>query len=460
MSVDINVGDDWQAKVTANVAGTTFIVKTGTHARPKVLTHKANNVFQFEGGVICDGQNLEPYFMRSGGVSGVQLIGNQATPPIIKQYRGQTESQAVIWIAGGEPGNAKNWLLQDLDVGPNGWFTNQGGMGVRLGDGAVARRVNSHDNDQYGFGSGGGNTTIILLEDCISENNGGPNDGGDRGGSKFVSDHVHLLRSHAISNRGVGWWWDTGTDDFRAECSHAIDNDRQGFHVEVPRKGSSSPVSGLLTQCYTSGNGFVANRSLMYDAGIVAGHAEGVEIDRCVSYNDYKGIGGNQQYRCEKGTTGSDLISCVDAVDPSAPARLLRLRNLYVHDCKVYVLGGAGIAAGLGVGDTQAGDPYSAAANNRFENNDYWVVNTVGSPFAWQGSKTWSQWRALGHDLTGSFTSFAPGNAPADPGDPCGAAPPPPPPPTEPPAPPIDSGPIPASARVSASIVVPVAARY
>src|SRR4051794_8331757 len=49
-------GESIQAKVDANPAGTTFLLKTGTHVRQSVVP-KTGDVFRGEPGTVLDGQN-------------------------------------------------------------------------------------------------------------------------------------------------------------------------------------------------------------------------------------------------------------------------------------------------------------------------------------------------------------------------------------------------------------------
>ncbi|MGZ8567262.1 MAG: hypothetical protein ACXWXS_09445, partial [Actinomycetota bacterium] len=50
---------------------------------------------------------------------------------------------------------------------------------------------------------------------------------------------------------------------------------------------------------------------------------------------------------------------------------------------------------------------FSAAANNRFEDNTYRVPDLAAAYWAWNGQMlTWSQWQAFGHDVNGILRSL------------------------------------------------------
>ena len=56
-------GESIQAKVDANPAGTTFLLKAGTHVRQSVVP-KAGDVFRGEPGTVLDGQNATAFAFR------------------------------------------------------------------------------------------------------------------------------------------------------------------------------------------------------------------------------------------------------------------------------------------------------------------------------------------------------------------------------------------------------------
>ena len=51
---------------------------------------------------------------------------------------------------------------------------------------------------------------------------------------------------------------------------------------------------------------------------------------------------------------------------------------------------------------------FSDAANNRFEENTYRVLDPNDAYWTWNGQAlTWDQWRSFGHDLNGKIEAVA-----------------------------------------------------
>ena len=62
-AIAIAPGENIQAKVDANPAGTTFLLKEGTHVRQSVVP-KDGNVFRGERGTVLDGQNVTAFAFK------------------------------------------------------------------------------------------------------------------------------------------------------------------------------------------------------------------------------------------------------------------------------------------------------------------------------------------------------------------------------------------------------------
>ena len=64
--ISILPGQSIQGFVNANPAGTTFILKAGTHVRQSVIP-KSGDRFIGETGAVLDGQGVAPYAFAKGG---------------------------------------------------------------------------------------------------------------------------------------------------------------------------------------------------------------------------------------------------------------------------------------------------------------------------------------------------------------------------------------------------------
>jgi hypothetical protein len=287
-------------------------------------------------------------------------------------------------------------------------------MGLKPGPNAVLRRVDSTDNDQYGFGTNGNG---ILFEDCNSLRNGLPGGhGGNTGGIKF-SAHDTTFRatgpnkSNWSFNGGPGIWGDVGFDRYLIEGLTLRENARAAVHIEISANNTnySNYDGGEIKLCLMVKNGYEDRRSLMYDAGVQIGHSPKATVDRCVSYGDFKGFGGHQQDRPWQPNGGG----------------VNELRDLLVTGCTVYLLTNVtttyGTFSGVraaGVGRGAGPDPFTAAANNKFVGNTYKVhTSLTADAFLWSGgTMNFAGWQAAGQDLTGSLSTFS--TNPAEPAHP------------------------------------------
>jgi hypothetical protein len=404
VSVDVNPGDNLQNKHDNNASETLFIIKSGNHSNQRLLNPRGGITVQFEAGADLDGNDTITTFI-SGGNNNVSLIGPSSGPlPEIHHYAPVLSDGALDWTG-------SNWLVRDLWVHHNGTTVNSsgnpnGGMGVRPGPNAVVRRVDSTDNDQYGFGSSGSG---ILFEDCDSLRNGmRGGHGGNTGGIKFSADDTIFRATGANTsnwsfNNGPGIWGDVGFENYLIEGITFRENARAAVHIEIAANNInySNYTGGTVRDCLTVKNGYEDQRSLMYDAGVQIGHSPKATIENCISYGDYKGFGGHQQNRIWQPSGGG----------------VNELRDLVVTGCSVYLLANvvtqwapatSGVRA-AGVGYGAGPNPYTAAANNDgFQSNAYYVHQSISNPFLWSGGgATWTEWRAFGLDSLSTFETFS-----------------------------------------------------
>ncbi len=120
------------------------------------------------------------------------------------------------------------WMLEDCIVE----WTNGAGVGVG-GSNYIMRRCVTRYNGQLGLGGSG---TNCLLERCRFEHNnvkGFPAQW-EAGGFKICKSHgVKVLESQALSNNGVGMWFDIDNSAGVVRQCYCYDNTCSGIFIEI-----------------------------------------------------------------------------------------------------------------------------------------------------------------------------------------------------------------------------------
>ena len=167
-------------------------------------------------------------------------------------------------------------------------------------------------------------------------------------------------------NYGSGLWWDGGNRN--ADIRHNVisDNYRWGIRWEISYGGARIHHNKL------TGNG-VGDGTMNYHNGqIVISNSDGSE-------------GGIEIY--ENRIAG--IAHAVTIADNSE--RAIQTKNVYVHDNLIMLRGDdsrVGAAASSGT------ELFSAASNNRFEDNTYNVPDRRGLYWVWNGETlSWTEWR-------------------------------------------------------------------
>ena len=148
--VAIGVGDDAQSVVNHHGAGTTYIVKAGTHLRNFSVQPKAGDTFCGEPGAVLDGgRSLRTAF--SGRASKVTLDSI-----VVRDYNSGKLGGAI------QPDpRASGWLVRNVSSLHNA------GAGLLVADGM--RILGGHYNDNDQFGIAGNAATGILLDGLDGE---------------------------------------------------------------------------------------------------------------------------------------------------------------------------------------------------------------------------------------------------------------------------------------------------
>ena len=378
-------GESIQAKVDANPAGTTFILKAGTHVRQTVVP-KDGNVFRGEPGTVLDGQNATQFAFR--GHNGARWVNNVTVRNLAITKYAPPAQNGAIWGGDDNANATTGWTLDSVEVS---YSTN---LGVRIGNRMRVLRSNLHHNSSINIG---GNGRAVLVDGTSSTfgNPGCAKDPGfESGGSKFVMTDSLIVRNSTFSNNcGVGLWLDIKNVNYQLYNNVIENNVREGLCIEVSFGGKvyNNQVNrnGWPTDPYRP-NGW------LWDAGIGIHASPDVEVYGNTLTENFQGIVIIQQPRN------------VSTGDSYAPSGGFIAQNIYVHDNIVYqrTFGGANGGDGsVGAGAANdAGDTATfTSRNNRWANNTYYL-GTNTRPFAWMnGYRTAAEWRAYGQDVTGSF---------------------------------------------------------
>ena len=297
--VAIGAGDDARSVVNAHGAGTTYIVKAGTHLRNFSVQPKSGDRFCGEPGAVLDGgRSLASAF--SGGATNVTL--DSIT---VQEYNPGWQGGAI------QPQtHASGWVVRNVSALRNGW------AGLMAADGMKILGGHYNDNDQLGIG--GNAATGVLL------------DGLD--GDTATLDGPELARNHTLHAscefEGGGMKWDVGQVTVRNAYVH--DNDCRGLWADINARGAliehnlveDNWAEGIFyeisqdavirnNRIYRNG---VRAESWYWDGGITVASSFNVEVYSNRLSGNHNGITGTQQNR----------------PDSTPPAHLLD--NYHVHD--------------------------------------------------------------------------------------------------------------------------------
>jgi parallel beta-helix repeat protein len=282
--VAIGVGDHAQSVVNGHGAGTTYIVKAGTHLRNFSVRPKSGDRFCGEPGAVLDGgRSLVNAFY--GDATNVTL--DSLT---VQQYNPGWQGGAI------QPqSRASGWVVRNVSALRNAW------AGLLVADGMKILGGHYNDNDQLGIG--GNAATGILL------------DGLDR--DPATIDGPELARNHTLhapcSWEAGGMKWDVGQVTIRNAYVH--DNDCKGLWADINARGAliehnlveDNRAEGIFYEISQDAvirnnrvyrNGHAAD-GWYWDAGILVYASFNVEVYGNRLSGNYNGITGVQQNRTD-----------------------------------------------------------------------------------------------------------------------------------------------------------------
>jgi parallel beta-helix repeat protein len=373
--VPVNPGESIQSKVDANPSGTTFVIKAGTHVRQSVVP-KSGDAFIGEPDAILDGDGsvICAFCPGSTKPANVRIAHLE-----IRNYGPASPTYNNVYGDGAIKGGG-----DEISDGTRGWVVDSNyihdnrNMGIRIGVKMLVRgnRI-VHNAGPHGLG-GIGDSAVIVGNEIATNNYLDRFDPGfSAGGFKFVLSTGVVIKSNWIHhNHGMGAWGDIANRNMTFDGNTVEDNTTVGIMYEIS-------YGCKVTNNIARRNGLGDPNNWLYPAGILIAHSPDCEVANNTLDGNVHGIIGIQQNRTDDMVYGPHT-----------------LKNLWVHDNTV-THSGSGFAAGVGA---DYGDPFGAAANNKFDRNQYTTAATA--PFAWAGGgQSWSAWRGYGEDAAGTLTS-------------------------------------------------------
>lgn len=373
-------GQSIQAAVNANPAGTTFILKAGTHTRQSVIP-KSGDVFQGEVGTILDGQGAAYAFSKGGTpypsnvtIRGLKITGY--TPPM---QSGAIQAGDASGVAGGTTG----WVIDGNEVSYNGEY------GIRIGNSSRVINNNVHHNNRLNIAGSANNALVENNEIAFGNYQNALNTNFEAGGTKFAYTDGLIVRGNYVhDNVGVGIHMDENNINTTIESNRIVSNGSEGVAIEIS-------YATIIRNNTVTNNGWKDPRNrytYLWNAGIGVHASQNVEIYGNTVSGNYAGIVGIEQNRsADKAVYGAHII-----------------QNMYVHNNTVTqntlpkTSGALSVAAGIAT-DIAGNTAVFTSRNNRFVGNTYYVSPNP-QPFAWQfGTRTVSQWKAYGQDVSGIF---------------------------------------------------------
>jgi parallel beta-helix repeat protein len=351
--VEIFPGESIQAAVDANPGNTTFVLKSGTHRRQRVVP-KSGNTFTGEPGTVLDGENSTEFAFR--GTADNVTIRNVT----VTRYTPGVHHGAIRGLRREHWGDeAIGWVVEDCEV------SYSDGAGITIADEGVVRRCHIHHNGQMGI-TGWPENGLIEDNEVSYNNTGGYDPNWEAGGMKlFYSDGLVIRNNHVHHNHGsTGIWLDFNLTNCLIEGNLVEHNGTGGILYEIS-------YSGTIRNNTVRRNG---------SWGIVVSTSSGVEVyDNSVIDNGHG-------------------ILAIHNDRGSGDYGAFILKDLWVHDNTVTLPQGAF----TGILDDTGGTAAYTSYNNRFDRNTY---NAVGAFPFWgtQSDGSWSAWQAAGRDRNGTF---------------------------------------------------------
>ncbi|HEV7991879.1 MAG TPA: ricin-type beta-trefoil lectin domain protein [Gemmatimonadaceae bacterium] len=372
-------GQSIQAAVNANPAGATFILKAGTHTRQSVIP-KSGNRFIGEPGAILDGQGVgyafakgNPPYPSNVTIRGLKITGyNPGMQSGTIDAGGYAISEATT-----------GWIIDWNEISYNGEYGVHIGSSLRLANNYI------HHNKRLNIAGSGNGTTIVSNEIAFGNYLNAFNTNFEAGGTKFsYSDGLVIQNNNVHDNVGVGIHMDENNINTIIEGNRIEKNGSEGVAIEISYKTTIRNNTVL-------NNGWADPRNrytYLWNAGIGVHASPNVEVYGNTVSGNYAGIVAIEQDRsADRASYGAHIV-----------------QNFYVHDNVITQtnlprnVNELSVASGI-VTDIAGNSAIFTSRNNRYVNNTYYLLHNP-RPFAWNnGTRTESDWKSYGLDVSGIF---------------------------------------------------------
>lgn len=352
VGLQVAAGANLMTIAAAQPAGTTFCLAAGQYNITGTgVAFQTGD--QFIGALGTGGERLS---VLDGGDTATRVGSCTCSNGVLRNVIIEDFNMAVQQ---GPTGPAlTSWLFDNIESRFNS------SDGIHVHDGSTVRGGYFHHNGEIGVGGQGDNTLVENAEIAFNNQN---LVAGRGGGTKFVNTiNLTVRNNHVHDNLGPGIWADGGNVGTLVEGNLVEDNDGEGIFHEI--NNGAALITANTVRCNAgAGEIYIANsRGSATDPIVVSDNIVGAHCNPNVG-------------------------SIVAKDDPNRSPRLgyTRFENNQVTANNV-------VAGVFGT------DPI-VAPGMEFVSNDYVSSLCSGNAFRWGNPNiTWTAWRNLGFDLTGT----------------------------------------------------------
>jgi parallel beta-helix repeat protein len=357
--IPIAPGTDIQSSIDAQPEGTTFCFASGTYVLAKPILPKSSDTFAADGTVLLTGSDTGDAAFDGYSVSATNVTIDGFT---VEHFTtsGSGGPDAAISLSSGSH-------VENNEVRYNGQ------RGVRVLSGTTVRDNYIHDNGRLGLVGGGRDITVVGNELAYNDMLGYGRGAG--GATKFSKTTNLVLRSNYVhDNTQSGLYCDGGCVNTTFDSNTITNNSGSGIHYEISYGGV------IENNTVTNNSAESTGLSLWWGANIFLLSSSGVEIYGNTVTAD----------------NGANAIGLRDSDRGFGSLGVYEINNDYVHDNVIEMVPGSE------TGMVGTRPEKFTLQNARFQHNTYKVTDVAASFWQWQGSLTWTGWKAVGQDTTGT----------------------------------------------------------
>ena len=359
-SVSISPGASIQAAVNLHPAASTFCLRAGIHRIASSIRPKTGNTFVGEYGAVLDGTGWSTTDATQAAFRAHnEDIDYVTIRNLVIRNMPQRGIHTFYWMS-------DHWTIENNEITANKW-------GVVFSPDFIVRNNYIHHNvgnasspnpGERGGGYMGARAQNTILENNEIAYNGPEQKVGESANVTFRNNFVH-------HNVGDGIWYDGNCTAAVVEGNRVEDNGRNGIFYEI---GSGAIIRN---------NGVRRSGG----AAVFISTSRGAQISGNTLENNFGSI--LYFLNCTAASQGYDLAnnsSSSNTITVGTQSGTWANGFSNTSDCT----------------STQLSPYLNGSKNLTFSSNTYDVPSTTGRYWLWNGLKSWSEWRGLGHDTTGT----------------------------------------------------------